>query len=302
MANNIVEIENRQEHINQLKAAHHLYTKAGHYSTAYVLFCVLIPIIISFVRFYICSDNYLVLHSLMAYSVVALVIGLVLEAKAGKHRNSAAKIQQLFDCDVLGLEWNTYIWGTKPSIEDVNDNYVNLPDKDFVNWYDIQVSDLNKVEAALICQRTNLVYDSKLRKKFNYIIDCIAWSVLVLILIVGFYKNEGMQTAIVFIGVPLVPIIKWIFITRKQNREDIELCESLKSFVDNCLERLKKNQRSINESVLYRIQDGIYRHRKTAFKIPDYLYNLMRDKHEKSIHTMINQYVHQDLKNTKSMG
>lgn len=103
-----------------------------------------------------------------------------------------------------------------------------------------------------------------------------------------------MQTAIVFIGVPLVPIIKWILITRKQNREDIELCESLKSFVDNCLERLKKNQRSINESVLYRIQDGIYRHRKTAFKIPDYLYNLMRDKHEEITHTIINQYVHQD--------
>ncbi len=110
------------------------------------------------------------------------------------------------------------------------------------------------------------------------------------------YILMGAIQAIVFVGVPLVPIIKWILTTRKQNLEDIETCESLKSFIDNCLERLKKNQRSINESVLYRIQDGIYKHRKTAFKIPDYLYNLMRDKQEKSIHTMINQYVHQEKK------
>ena len=36
MANNIIELENEQEYINQLKAARHLYTKAGYYSTSYM--------------------------------------------------------------------------------------------------------------------------------------------------------------------------------------------------------------------------------------------------------------------------
>ena len=126
----------------------------------------------------------------------------------------------------------------------------------------------------------------------NSIIDIIAWSALVVILIIGFYKNEGMQTAIVFIGVPLVPIIKWIVSTRKQNLDDIEACESLKSFIDYCLEKLRKNQRSINEGTLYRIQDGIYHHRKTAFKIPDWLYNRMRNSQEERTHTMVSQLSH----------
>ena len=66
----------------------------------------------------------------------------------------------------------------------------------------------------------------------------------------------------------------------------------MKAFIDNCLERLKKNQYFVNESVLYRIQDGIYRHRKAAFKIPDWLYNLMRNYQEEKIHTVVSQLTH----------
>ena len=78
----------------------------------------------------------------------------------------------------------------------------------------------------------------------------------------------------------------------KRNLDDIESCESLKSFIDINLEKLKKNHRSINESVLYRIQDRIYIHRKTAFKIPDWLYNRMRNSQEEKTHMMVRQLSH----------
>lgn len=292
MANNIIELENRPEHISQLKAVRRLYTKAGYYSTAYIIFCVLIPIIISIGRIFFHSVAPIVLHILMAYSLVALIVGFILESQNSKCRKIAAKIQQLFDSKVFGLEWDTHLWGEKPSLEDVNDNIGNLPDEEFVDWYNPQIEDLNQIEAILICQRTNLVYDSKLRKRYNSIIDGIAWSFLIIILFVAFYKNEGIQTAIVFVGVPLVPIIKWFLATRKQNLEDINRCETLKSFIDDCLEKIKKNPIAINECTLYRIQDGIYRHRKVAFKIPDFLYNYMRNNQEKNIDVMVNQLAH----------
>ena len=66
----------------------------------------------------------------------------------------------------------------------------------------------------------------------------------------------------------------------------------LTSFIDCCLEKLIKNHRSINESAFYRIQDGIYHHRKTAFKIPDWLYNRMRNSLEEKTHTMVSQLSH----------
>ena len=293
MANNkIVELENRQTHINQLKAARHIYTKAGRYSVWYMFLCVFIPVGISIGRFFVSTDAHFFINTLAAYSVFALIMGFILDSKASKCRSQAARIQQLFDIEVFELEWNFHLWGTKPSLENISDNIGDLSDDSFHNWYDSQIDALSRMDAIFICQRTNLVYDTKLRKRFNYIVSTVAIVVLLLILSVSFYRNEGIQTAIVFIGVPLVPIIKWFFSTRKQNLDDIELCESLKSFIDNNLEKLKKNHRLINESALYLIQDRIYIHRKTAFKIPDFLYNIMRKDQEESVRMMVNQLSH----------
>ena len=289
MANNIIELENKQEHINQLKAARHLYTKAGYYSTSYMFFCALMPVVISIGRTFLSPDAHLALNAMLAYSVIALIAGFILESTVSKHQKLAAKIQQQFDSEVFELEWNSHLWGARPSLENINDNLGNQPDKGFDNWYDLQVNDLNNIEAILVCQRTNLVYDTKLRNRFNFIVSTVATVVLLSILIVAFYRNEGIQTAIIFVGVPLVPIIKWFFYTRKQNLDDIKACESLKSFVDNNLEKLRNKEKNINEDTLCWIQDGIYRHRKTAFKIPDWLYNSMRNSQEEKVHTMVKQ-------------
>lgn len=290
--NNIVELENSQVHINQLKAARHLYTKAGHYSTSYMFFCAFIPVVISIGRIFLSPDDHFALNTMMAYGVVALVAGFILESEVSKHRKLAAKIQQLFDCEVFGLEWDSHLWGSKPSLENISDNLGNLSNDGFYNWYDSLIEGLDRMEAILICQRTNLAYDSKLRRQFNYTVSTIATVVSLFILLVSFYRNEGIQTAIVFVGVPLVPVIKWFFSTKKRNLDNIESCESLKSFIDNSLEKLKKNHRAINESALYQIQDRIYINRNIAFKIPDCLYNIMRKDQEESVRTMVNQLSH----------
>ena len=46
---------------------------------------------------------------------------------------------------------------------------------------------------------------------------------------------------------------------------------------------------NVHYATLYRIQDGIYKHRKTASKIPDYLYNYMRSSQEDKVHMMVNK-------------
>lgn len=103
--NNIVELENSQVHINQLKAARHLYTKAGRYSISYMFFCAFIPVVISIGRMFFSPDNHFALNAMMAYGVVALVAGFILESSTSKHRNLAAKIQQLFDSEVFEMEY-----------------------------------------------------------------------------------------------------------------------------------------------------------------------------------------------------
>jgi len=291
MANSIVELENRQEHLDQLKAARHLYTKVGNFSGVYMFFCVLIPVIISVGRILFITGSPIILQSMIAYSLAALVVGLVFESKINSNRGLAAKLQQMFDSEVLGFEWNTYLWGQKPSLDEINDNIGNLANEGLMNWYDPMIGELEKPEAVLLCQRTNLAYDEQLRKSFNNILSVIALIVGLVVLSVNFYIDEGIRSAIVFIGVPLVPIIKWFLVTRKQNLEDIKMCSSLKRLIDDKLDDLNASHGEIDYTIIYRIQDGIYSHRKVAYKIPDFFYNMTRNKHENSTHIIVGQIV-----------
>lgn len=292
MANNIVELQNKPENIKMLKAMHHLYSKVGVVTNYYFIFCVLVPIVISFAKPFISSDDYQVLfHSMIAYNLLSLIVGLWLECKIKKERVLAAKIQQQFDCNVFELQWNKYTFGTQPSLEDINSNVKSSNDEDFINWYDREVDTVDRMLAVIICQRINLTYDVALRKKFLSYITLICSIIFIAIMVVAFCENEGLRTTIVFVAVPLIPIIRWFFSTRKANSDNMEKCEKIKKIIDDYLEKYRNNGVVFNDIDLCEIQNCIYEHRKTAFKIPDFIYNKMRSKQEEATHITVGELI-----------
>lgn len=292
MANNIVELQNKPENIKMLKAMRHLYSKVGVLTNYYFIFCVLVPIVISFAKPFISSDDYQVLfHSMIAYNLLSLIVGLWLECEIKKERVLAAKIQQQFDCNVFELQWNKYTFGAQPSLEDINSNVKSSNDEDFINWYDREVDTVDRMLAVIICQRINLTYDVALRKKFLSYITLICSIIFIAIMVVAFCENEGLRTTIVFVAVPLIPIIRWFFSTRKANSDNMEKCERIKKIIDDYLEEYRNNGIVFNDIDLCEIQNCIYEHRKTAFKIPDFIYNKMRSKQEEATHITVGELI-----------
>lgn len=292
MANNIVELQNKPENIKMLKAMRHLYSKVGVLTNYYFIFCVLVPIVISFAKPFISSDDYQVLfHSMIAYNLLSLIVGLWLECKIKKERVLAAKIQQQFDCNVFELQWNKYTFGIQPSLEDINSNVKSSNDEDFINWYDREIDTVDRMLAVIICQRINLTYDVALRKKFLSYITLICSIIFIAIMVVAFCENEGLRTTIVFVAVPLIPIIRWFFSTRKANSDNMEKCERIKKIIDDYLEEYRSNGIVFSDIDLCEIQNCIYEHRKTAFKIPDFIYNKMRSKQEEATHITVGELI-----------
>lgn len=292
MANNIVELQNRPENIKMLKAMRHLYSKVGKLTKYYFIFCVFVPIVISFTKPFISSDTYQVLfHSMIAYNLLSLIAGLCLECIIKKERVLAAKIQQKFDCNVFELQWNKYAFGTQPTVEEIDSNAKSSNDKDFINWYDREVDTVDRKLAVIICQRINLTYDVALRKKFLSYITFICSIIFIAIMVVAFCENEGLRTTIVFVVVPLIPIIRWFFSTRKANIDNMEKCEGIKKIIDDYLEEYRNNGIVFNDIDLCEIQNCIYEHRKTAFKIPDFIYNKMRSKQEEATHITVGELI-----------
>lgn len=292
MANNIVELQNRPENIKMLKAMRHLYSKVGKLTKYYFIFCVLFPIVISFAKPFISSEDYQILfHFMIAYNLLSLMAGLWLECKIKKERVLAAKIQQQFDCNVFELQWNRYTFGAQPSLEDINSNAKSSNDEDFLNWYDRDVDIVDRMLAVIICQRINLTYDVALRKKFLCSLTIISIIILIIILGIAFYEDEGLRTTIVFVAVPLIPVIRWFFSTRKANSDNIEKCERIKKIIDDYLEEYRNNGIVFSDIDLCEIQNCIYDHRKTAFKIPDFIYNKMRSKQEEATHITVGELI-----------
>ena len=292
MANNIVELQNRPENIKMLKAMRHLYSKVGVLTNHYFIFCVLVPIVISFAKPFISSEDYQVLfHFMIAYNLLSLIAGLWLECKIKKERVLAAKIQQQFDCNVFELQWNRYVFGTQPTVEEIDSNAKFSNDEDFINWYDKDVDAVNRMLAVIICQRINLTYDVALRKKFLGSLTIISIIILIIILGLGFFEDEGLRTTIVFVAVPLIPVIRWFFSTRKANDDNMEKCERIKKIIDDYLEKYRNNGIVFSDIDLCEIQNCIYEHRKTAFKIPDFIYNKMRSKQEEATHITVGELI-----------
>ena len=228
---------------------------------------------------------------MIAYNLLSLIVGLWLECEIKKERVLAAKIQQQFDCNVFELQWNKYTFGAQPSLEDINSNVKSSNDEDFINWYDREVDTVDRMLAVIICQRINLTYDVALRKKFLSYITLICSIIFIAIMVVAFCENEGLRTTIVFVAVPLIPIIRWFFSTRKANSDNMEKCERIKKIIDDYLEEYRNNGIVFNDIDLCEIQNCIYEHRKTAFKIPDFIYNKMRSKQEEATHITVGELI-----------
>lgn len=111
--NNIVKRENQSVNIDRLDAQRHLYSKAKTYTYLVVILCVLNPVLLAIAKVVFPKMDVLVKITVV-YSFVIVFFKPLLNNCISKLQALAARIQQLFDCDVFELAWNEPLCGTKP--------------------------------------------------------------------------------------------------------------------------------------------------------------------------------------------
>src|ERR1700722_4682782 len=124
----------------------------------------------------------------------------------------AAKLAEQFDCAVLQLDWDEFTVGDKVEAEEIHTASKNYSrrhdDSNLRGWYPQEVGALPLRMARIVCQRTNLRYDSKLRLSYSSVIATLAVSLVVLLFIYGFVNNLSM-TAWVLTFTPATPFLSW---------------------------------------------------------------------------------------------
>lgn len=278
--NDIATKQNEQTFIDRLAAQRHLYSKSKELSSLLFIVCVALPVALAIAKV-LYSNCFYLPKVVVVYSFVATLLRFWLKDLAVKRKNLAARIQQLFDCELFGLKWNKPLCGLKPKPEEVYNaakdaNYKNLND-----WYEPIVSELPLSVGSLVCMRTNVVYDQSLRKSYSTLCNILTALAIITVVVFGMWNNTGLWDCFLYGIVPLMPLVSWGIDLYKQHNANFSALNNIESLINDGLIEAKTNQ-SVSTNSLDDIQNFMFLHRQSSYLIPDLFYKMNRKKNEKT--------------------
>lgn len=288
----IIERQNESNNIRCLAAQRQLYSKAKMLFALQIFLSTAVVIVLSII-----NSQYNIQWLIAIYCVTITIFDLAyLNDLMLLYKKRAATIQEIFDCQVLGITWNTLI---EKVDNDVIYRYSEIYKKSegsfesLKNWYSLKIKNIDSEKAKLICQYSNCSYDKSLRDDFHKKFTFLAIVTAIFVIFCSSIQEVTVESLFVSILLPLLPIIILSIQKMKQNSSSIKSSEKVKQFASDPLEIIKND--TVNISNLSReLQNVIFQNRIDSPLIFDWFYNLSREQLEKemdySVENLVKQY------------
>jgi hypothetical protein len=127
-------------------------------------------------------------------------------------RAAAARVQELFDCEVLSLTWNELKAGKRPDpelVKEQSEKYQRWADSmpPLKNWYSPEVSGLPLHVARVACQRSNCWWDSKQRRRYAVWVIAVVFAVFAVVLFLATRGGLNIEDFVLKVAAPLSPAL-----------------------------------------------------------------------------------------------
>lgn len=283
MLNSIPELQNSSNQIERLAAQRYIYSSAKRIQALQLALAIPVTVILSITSLFIP----LIAPWQAIYGLSIVLLESILESYQRNLRQQAAKIQELFDCDVLNLSWNELEIGLKPDVETVIENHKKFLQtggniEKLSNWYPLVVGNLPIHLARLVCQRTNLRWDYQLRRWFGVRALVLSVIVIVLLIVVSLWNQLSLENFILSALAPALPVFSWGFREYQRQNEVSDDLERFKSLVEEYWADAINSRMSVHQvEVKSRsLQDEIYDLRRDSPLIFDKVYEYFRQHYE----------------------
>jgi hypothetical protein len=214
-------------------------------------------------------------------------------------RETAAKIQEAFDCDVLELDWHQLKVGKAVDHEKVvfaADKYSRVAMRfgPLDNWYPADVAVLPLASARAICQRINCWWDVEQRARYATLVKIFTGVLLAVLVVLGFWQKMTVSELALSLAAPFSPLVllgvRQIF----ENVDAIGRLEKLKEHSESMWKRLLGGaQVGALDQDARALQDEIFDARKRNPPVLDRLYEKLRRDHETAMVASAAEYVKQ---------
>ncbi len=217
-------------------------------------------------------------------------------------REAAAKIQEVFDCDVLSLPWHDLKVGRPVDPERVAScarkyERVALRHGPLHNWYPVGVGTLPIASARMVCQRINCWWDVQQRKRYVALVTIAMCTLVAAACVLGLATKMVLTDFVLIVGAPCLPLLVVAVRQIKENGEATTRLEKLKEHAESMWNRfLSGAESSALETESRALQDEIFDARKRNFPVLDLLYNRLRPDQERDMNAAAGGYIQQASK------
>lgn len=280
----IAEAQVEEKQLKRLAAQRQLYFEGKRLQVLQVILAVPLSVLIS-----VSALRFPEMQNLAAAWALVSIVVYVLSCWERKFRERAAKVQELFDCEVLQMKWNDVACNGLPDIDDVVSYSAKYLKREgdfsaFINppWY---ISDTDRLPifiGRILCQRENISWEARSRKRYAVFILSVFVALAVIILGIALHYNMGFQSIIMKLILPLFPAFFWSFTNYSENKETSNNMMRMKEQSYQILKKAHEPKASEEEitKASRALQDQIYQNRRDKPSVFNLLYKIFKDKDE----------------------
>ena len=203
-----------------------------------------------------------------------------------RKREQGAKAQESFDCDVLGLPWNSLKAGQKLDPELIREHSqkyeawaASMPP--LRDWYPIEFGQLPLHVATIACQRANAWWDGKQRRLYGSVILYSTMAVIGLVLVAALFASISYIDLLVVVLLPLAPMIVAAIRQHKEHVSAADRSDRLKDHASSVWAQALANASAAKLKKECRtLQDEIFEGRKRNPPVFDWIFRRLRNRFE----------------------
>lgn len=195
---------------------------------------------------------------------------LVLEPWRERLQLEGATAQEMFDCAVLGLDWNRSL-ARRLSEEQVNRlSGTPLKVDQVINWYP-SVGVTAWPASVLTCQRANAVWARRQHQAFGNVLVwfAVAWAIFGIIMAVGI--GSSLATYLVAIAMPSLPALLDALDMSRGHWRAADARQLLEDTIDSHM-----TEGGAPRNALREIQDQLFVLRREAPLVPEWYYKIIK--------------------------
>jgi hypothetical protein len=291
----VAQEQNADEQISRLAAASQIYSRAKTVLAAQFLLTVPVGLATAILA----AELPALKQWTAAFSFgVALLDALFLERYQSYLKKQGAKIQEAFDCSVLGLPWRKLKVGSPVDTEIVREHGKAYLQRDtnkslVENWYPPIAFTLPLIHARLICQRANCWWDAELRRKYSLGLKLILIALAVAVIICGLQTNQTLGQLVLSLVAPLSPALLWGTREIRKQAEAAEALNRLRREIEQTWEKILPGALTPEgaQQASIEIQNEIFDRRSRHPLIFNWINRLVRSKHQISMNEKAQELV-----------